>query len=167
MSVTAVDTRWTTIAGPTIRVARGPEPNALAAVLRELIALNVRHRPLAALVFRRLDVAATIRVTDMEVPITLDFCRGHLAVHAGPGPRPANVEIVTDGHALLAFAEAPKLAGIPDLRTREGRLVIRRVLSGRLRLVGLRRRPLALLAVALLCDAHRADSGEWPPRKSR
>ncbi|HEX6388338.1 MAG TPA: hypothetical protein VFZ89_02800 [Solirubrobacteraceae bacterium] len=168
MSVTAIDraphTHWTTIAGPSLRLAPGAERHGLAVALREIVALNVRDRPLAARAYRRLDIVATVRLTDMALPLTLDFRRGRLTVHAGASPRPADVAIVTDARGLISFAEAPKLAGVPDLRTREGRLVVRRLLSGRLRLRGVVRHPLAMLAVALLCDAHRDDRGEWPPR---
>ncbi len=167
MSVAAPHTRWTAIAGPSVRLAPGAERNGLAVALREIVALNVRDRPLAARVYQRLNIAAAVRLADMAPPLTLDFQRGSLTVHTGTPPRSAKVAIVTDARGLIAFAEAPKLAGLPDLRTREGRVVVRRLLSRRLRLRGVLRHPLAMLAVALLCDAHRADRGEWPPRSRR
>jgi hypothetical protein len=171
MSVVSIEraphTRWTTIAGPSLRLAPGAERNGLAVALREIVALNVRDRPIAARVYRRLGIVAAVRLTDMASPLTLDFQRGRLTVHAGESPRPAQVAIVTDARGLMSFAEAPKLAGVPDLRTREGRLVVHRLLSRRLRLRGALRHPLAMLAVALLCDAYRADRGAWPPRSRR
>ncbi|HXF56615.1 MAG TPA: hypothetical protein VNO34_03410 [Actinomycetota bacterium] len=112
-----------------------PEPNGLATLLCGLIEQNLARHPERA---RFLSPPATVAVEapDVGVAASLRFSPGLVRVRNGVVGRP-QVHVRADSQALVGMAAVPTRFGLPDLRSPEGRALLRRLLRREVRVKGM------------------------------
>ncbi|HEX9236431.1 MAG TPA: hypothetical protein VF972_09135 [Actinomycetota bacterium] len=131
-------------AGPTaVRVVYGdPQPNGLASMLGGLIEANLAAHPERA---RLLEKRATfaIRAPDVDVAVSIRLTPGLVTVRNGVVGRP-DILVEADSETLIGLSSVPLRFGLPDVATKEGRAVNRKIFNGRLKVKGLLRHPAKL-----------------------
>jgi len=131
-----------------------PEPSGLASMVAELIAQNLARDPARRGLLR--PSVVVLDAPDAEVTVFLRI--DGEGVRAGDGDIPgAHLRIRADSGRLLDLTTAPLRFGLPDLLTPEGRVIVRDLLAGRMRIRGLLRHPLRLARLTQLLSV--ADAG--------
>jgi len=116
----------------------GEDRDGLATMLRELLAQNLARDPDRRRLLRR-PLRAVIEVPDAGVRASVQADGlGGVAVTACDDPG-AVVRVRGGGMDVLELASVPLRGGLPDVLTREGRAVVRKIASGRIRVRGLLR----------------------------
>lgn len=116
-----------------------PEPNGLATMLGGLIEANLTAHPeRAALLQKRATFA--IVAPDVDVAVSIRLYRGTVTVRNGVIGRP-DVMIRADSNDLIGMSSVPLRWGLPDVRTREGREVNRKLMKGQLKVKGMLAHP--------------------------
>jgi hypothetical protein len=112
-----------------------PEPNGLAAMLGGLIQGNLAAHPERE---RLLGKPATylIAAPDVDVAVSIRLARGRVTVRNGVVGR-SQVRVTTDSETLVGLSSVPLKFGLPDVTTKEGRAVNRKLLKGQLKVKGL------------------------------
>lgn len=112
-----------------------PEPNGLASMLGGLLEGNVEAHPGRE---RLLSSVATygIRASDIGVEVSIRLAPGRITVRNGIVGKP-QIMVETDAETLVGLSSVPLKFGLPDLATKEGREVNRKLLQRRLRVKGL------------------------------
>jgi hypothetical protein len=119
-----------------------PEPNGLAAMLGGLIQGNVAlHPELEKLLAKR--ATYTIVAPDVDVAVSIRLTPGRVTVRNGTVGRP-DVMVTTDSETLVGLSSVPLKFGLPDLMTKAGREVNKKLLKGRLKVKGLLLHPMKL-----------------------
>jgi hypothetical protein len=118
-----------------IKLDAGAEEIGLAPMLTELMRQNVRQHPKREDDFNALRGSIAIEARDAEVALTLDFRGGELVVYGGVKGKP-DVVISTDSGAVLELSNAKLRFGLPDLADPSGRAVVKKMLSGELKISG-------------------------------
>jgi hypothetical protein len=112
-----------------------PEPNGLAAMIGGLIEANlVAHPERERLLTRR--AAYAIVAPDAGVQVSIRLTPGLVIVRNGIVGRP-NLVITTESENLIGLSSVPLRFGLPDLMTKEGREVNRKLVKGELKVKGL------------------------------
>ncbi len=115
------------------------EPNGLASILADLIRANLDRSPgRRRYLHRRASYA--IGAHDIGLGVTLRLGDGTALLTNGAHPS-AQVRVRTDAGTLLELSSAPLLFGFPNALKPEGREILRKLRSGRLRVTGLFRHP--------------------------
>ena len=116
-----------------------PEPNGLATMLGGLIEANLTAHPeRAALLQKRATFA--IVAPDVDVAVSIRLYRGTVTVRNGVIGRP-DVTIRADSNDLMGISSVPLRWGLPDIRTKEGREVNRKLMKGQLKVKGMLAHP--------------------------
>lgn len=133
----------------TVRFADA-EPNGLADLVGRLIETNLRTEPDR----RRLlaDTIVVLQASDAatEATVTLSSAGVDVANGRAKGParglegRRAHLVIAADAYDLIEVAGAPLRFGFPDVMRPQGRAVIRRIATRRVRVSGMLRHPIRL-----------------------
>ncbi|HEY3210935.1 MAG TPA: hypothetical protein VGL18_14315 [Actinomycetota bacterium] len=112
-----------------------PVPNGLASMLGGLLEGNLSAHPDRE---RLLSSVATygIRAPDVGVEISIRLAPGKVTVRNGIVGKP-EVVVETDAETLVGLSSVPLKFGLPDIATREGREVNRKLLRRRLKVKGL------------------------------
>lgn len=132
-------------------VLADPQAEGLPAMIAGLISAAVAEPPGVALL-DRMRGTVTITVPDAEVSVGLRFTGGRVQVSASP-VQPCLLQLSMDSDRLLALSGVPLLAGLPSVLTPAGRQVIRDILSGKIRIAGLRHVTLLRQLTTLLSTA--------------
>ena len=115
--------------------AAQPE-GGLAAMLEQLVRQNLERDPARRRLLSR-PLRAVIEVPDAGVRAWLRIDERR-AVGVGHGDDPgALVRVRADGQRVLALASVPLWGGLPDVRTTEGRAILRDLATGAIRVRGL------------------------------
>ena len=122
------------------------EPSGLASMLGGLIEQNLERDPSRARLL--LPAVASIAASDVGVSVTLRLEPRRVIVADGAGD--AHVRIAADSAKLLELTAAPLRFGFPDVLTRQGRAVLRDVLSRRVRIGGMLSHPARLARITML-----------------
>ena len=126
-------------------------PNGLARMLAGLLGGNLARRPDRAALLR--PAVVEVDAADAGVAVTVRLDGGRVRVSSGAaGPRP-DVRVRASGHDLLALSAAPLRFGFPDPFRREGRVVLGRIASGKVRVSGMVRHPVMLSRFSRLLSA--------------
>jgi len=126
----------------TVRVEYlGEEPSGLATMLGGLIEANLRANPDRAALLQPALVG--ILAEDAGVAITLRLTPGRVTVADGLAGRP-QLLVRTDSETLMELSSAPLRLGLPDALSPEGRAVLAKLRSGRLRVRGMLLHPAML-----------------------
>jgi hypothetical protein len=112
-----------------------PEPNGLATIVGGLIEANVMAHPELE---RSVAKGGTygIEAPDVGVAVTIGLAPGIVTIRNGVVGRP-QVRITTDSETLVGLSSVPLRLGLPDVMTKEGREVNRKLLKGTLKVDGL------------------------------
>jgi hypothetical protein len=112
-----------------------PEPNGLASMLGGLFEANVAAHPERK---RLLSNVATygVRAADIGVEASFRLAPGKITVRNGIIGKP-DIMVETDADTLVGLSSVPLKFGLPDVTTKEGREVNRKLLKRRLRVRGL------------------------------
>jgi hypothetical protein len=115
------------------------EPGGLAAMLGGVIEANLAARPELA---RLLETPATFAIVapDVHVAVSIRLLPGRVTIRDGVVGRP-DVMVTADSDTLVGLSTVPLKFGLPDVTTKEGRLVNRKLLTGKLKVKGLLRHP--------------------------
>jgi hypothetical protein len=122
--------------------------SALAEMLARLLEANLAAHPERA----RLVRAGTVRLraVDAGEGVRIALTPGRVEIAAGAADGRGGVAIRASSRDLLDLSAAPLRLGFPDPLHPDGREVLRAIASGRIRITGMLRRPLALSRVARL-----------------
>jgi hypothetical protein len=125
------------------------EPNGLATMVGGLIEANLRQHPER----RSLLGPAVVELVaaDAGVSVRIALSPGQVSVSNGssrPGRLP--VRVWADSDALLLLSSAPLRLGLPDPLSRDGRLVLAKILRREIRISGLVAHPLTVARFARL-----------------
>ena len=113
------------------------EPSAFASMLGGLIEANVKASAAKRKDFDALAARVGIWVTDIDEGVTLDFQKGHLAVHNGLEPK-RDLTIRAEADTVMNLSNLRiGLFGMPVYYDEVGRGVAGKLLRGRLRIDGL------------------------------
>lgn len=124
-------------------VTTDPEVEGLGAMLADLIRSNIDREPDRAALVRNVTGTINIRAIDADVAVGLEFAADRLHVFNQPFRR-AGLEIATDAETLMDLSAVPLLLGQPDIRTPEGRSVVRKLFRRELKVKGMFAHPLLL-----------------------
>jgi hypothetical protein len=119
-----------------------PEPNGLATMIGGLIEANLSTHPARdALLSKRSTYA--IRAPDAGVSVTVTVAPGAVTLRNGLAGK-TDLVIETDSENLIGLSAVPLRFGLPDVMTREGREVNRKLFKGELKVTGLWKHPAKL-----------------------
>ena len=116
-----------------------PEPNGLAEMLGRILEANLVRHPSRRSLLKPSVVCIT--ATDVAVSVTLGFAVGRITIANGPANGRADLRVCADSRDLLQLSSAPLRFGLPDVFTSAGRQVVRKVVSGEVKVEGLLRHP--------------------------
>jgi len=120
-----------------VRLAPGTEEAGLASMLADLVRQNLARDPRKRADFARLQGAALIEARDAEVAVTLEFSGGSLTVHGAAQPEP-RIRIAADSATILDLARLRIVLGIPVVFDHRGRALVKKLISGSVRITPLR-----------------------------
>ena len=124
------------------------EPNGLATMIGGLIEANLHHHPDRAELLR--PGVIDLEAVDAGVAVSLRLARGSVTIANGLSDHRADLHVRADAMSLVELAATPLRLGLPDALHPEGRLVARKVASGRIRIDGMLRHPATLSRLARL-----------------
>jgi hypothetical protein len=116
-----------------------PEPDGLATMLGGLIEANLAAHPDREALLRKRATFAIV-APDVDVAVSIRLYRGTVTVRNGVIGRP-DVTIRASSDDLMGLSSVPLRWGLPDLRTKEGREINRKLLKGKLKVKGLLAHP--------------------------
>jgi hypothetical protein len=111
------------------------EPNGLALMLGGLIEANLAAHPEREVLLAK-PAAYAIVAPDAGVEVSIRLSSGVVQVRNGVVGSP-DVLVRTDSDNLIGLSSVPLKFGLPDVMTKEGREVNRKLLKGELKVKGL------------------------------
>jgi hypothetical protein len=118
------------------------EPSGLATMLGGLIEANLAAHPERMSLLSKLSMYS-ISATDVGVAVSIRLSPKRVLVRNGVVGRP-HIRIETASDSLMGLSSVPLKFGLPDVATKEGREVIRKLLKGELKVRGLLLHPARL-----------------------
>ena len=125
----------------TVRFADA-EPNGLADLVGRLIETNLEAEPDRRALLR--DTVVRLTASDAAIEATITLSSAGVDVSNGPSGRRPHLVIAADAYDLIELAGAPLRFGFPDALHPQGRSVIRRIVTRRVRVSGMLRHPIRL-----------------------
>jgi hypothetical protein len=132
-------------------VVADAEPNGLARMLAGLLEANLARRPERIALLR--PGVVEVDATDAAVAVTVSLDESGVRVSNGSVSSRPDLRVRASGHDLLALSAAPLRLGFPDPLRPEGRAVLRRIASGKVRVSGMLRHPVVLSRFSRLLSA--------------
>ncbi|HEX6330587.1 MAG TPA: hypothetical protein VF129_04765 [Actinomycetota bacterium] len=123
-------------------------PNGLATMLAGLLESNLARHPRRSRLLR--SGLVEIEATDAGVVATVRMAPGRVEIAGGRADPGADLSVHASSGDLLDLAAAPLWAGLPAPSSRDGRNVLGRLATGRVRVRGLIRHPVVLSRFARL-----------------
>ena len=136
-----------------ISLAPGTEEAGLAIMLADLIRFNLLQDPRKWNDFNKLNRLIVIEARDAAVTVTLEFTRGALIVHGGLFDSP-RIRISADSKTVLELARLSIVRGLPNLFDSIGRDLLKKTLSGAVRITGALGNLIALVRVTRLMSVN-------------
>ena len=118
------------------------QPNGLAELVGRLIETNLAAEPDRRALLR--DTILRLTASDAAIEATVTLSSAGVDVSNGPAGRRPHLVIAADAYDLIELAGAPLRFGFPDVLHPEGRSVIRRIATRRVRVSGMLRHPIRL-----------------------
>ena len=111
------------------------EPNGLASMLGGIMEGNLASNPERE---RLLSDVSTygIRAPDVDVAVSIRLAPGKITVRNGIVGKP-DILVQADSETLVALSSVPLKFGLPDIGTKEGREINKKLLKGQLKVKGL------------------------------
>lgn len=114
-----------------------PEPNGLAVMLGGLIEANLEQHPERAALLR--PAAIGITAPDAEVSVTIRLSPGRVTVANGIAGTPPDLMVRARSDDLIDLSSVPLKLGLPDVMTRQGRAVNKKLLKREVTVEGMYR----------------------------
>ncbi|HVL90745.1 MAG TPA: hypothetical protein VM841_10980 [Actinomycetota bacterium] len=133
-------------------VTTDPEIDGLGAMLADLVRANIAAHPERAKLLENVSGTINVKAIDAGVAVGLEFAANRFNVFAKPFRR-AGLEIITDSGTLMELTAVPLWKGQPDVRTPEGRTVLRKMVRRDLRIKGAVAHPMLLNRLQRLLSA--------------
>ena len=111
------------------------EPAGLASMLGGLIEGNLQQHPEREALLKPALVG--IIADDAGVAVSLQFAPGRVTVSNGLGGGRHDLVIRTSSEDLIGLSSVPLRLGLPDPLSRDGRVVMAKLLSGKLNVTGM------------------------------
>jgi hypothetical protein len=121
---------------PDIKMAPDAEEAGMAAMLADMIKTNLKDKPERVKDFNKLKGTIWITAEDADVGMTMDFDRGSLTVHGKKVGKPI-LSISTDSTTLMNLANITIKFGMPYYFDETGRMVIKKLFKGELKIKGM------------------------------
>ena len=111
------------------------EPNGLASMLGGIMEGNLAAHPERE---RLLSDVSTygIRAPDVDVAVSIRLAPGKITVRNGIVGKP-DILVQADSETLVGLSSVPLKFGLPDVGTKEGREINKKLLKGQLKVKGL------------------------------
>lgn len=119
-----------------IELSKGAEENGLANILFDLIRQNIERRPEKINDLQRLNTTVSLSANDIDVAVLLRFQNGQLIIDGNISEEP-EIKIITDSETILDLSRIKIIGGLPYYFDETGRGIIKKLLSGRLKIRGL------------------------------
>ena len=126
-----------------IELGKGTEENGLANILFELLRQNIARMPEKINDLQRLNMTVGILANDIDVAVLLRFQNGQLIIDGNISEEP-EIKITTDSETILDLSRIRIIGGLPYYFDETGRGIIKKLLSGRLKIRGLFAHPIKL-----------------------
>ena len=123
-------------------------PNGLATLLAGLLDSNLTRHPGRSRLLR--PGVIEVEATDVGVAATMRLGEGRVEIANGRANPGAQLSVLAPSGDLLDLAASPLWAGFPAPASRDGRRLLVRVASRRIRIRGLLRHPLLVSRLARL-----------------
>ncbi|MEX1047300.1 MAG: hypothetical protein WD757_08930 [Actinomycetota bacterium] len=111
------------------------EPNGLAGILGDLIRTNLEHHPERRSLLKPASFAVT--AYDIGLSATIEMKSDKVVVTNGVAAGNAAISVRADATTLIELSSVPLRFGMPDLLKAGGRRIVRKLLSGKMRVKGL------------------------------
>jgi len=111
------------------------EPNGLAAMIGALVEGNLEAHPELERLLARPATFAIV-APDVDVAVSVRLAPGSVAVRNGVVGRP-QVKVTADSDTLMGMSSVPLRFGLPDVTSAEGRGMIGKLFTGKLRVKGM------------------------------
>lgn len=105
-------------------------------MLADLVRGNIEANPSRARLLQRVSGRVNVRARDAGVEVGMEFRGGQLHVRAMPFPD-AKLTIETDADTLMGMSTVPLRFGMPDVARADGRMVVKKMLRGELKVRGM------------------------------
>jgi hypothetical protein len=128
---------------PVILLDEGAKDVGLADMVFHLIRQNLEQKPQRLGGFRALNSNVAIIARDIDITITLMFEKGKLTIYNGIVEK-TDLKIIADHDAILGLCLFNICMGLPNYFDRNGRVILKKLLLGNLRIEGLFKHPLQL-----------------------
>lgn len=126
-----------------IELGKDTEENGLANILFELLRQNIARMPEKINDLQRLNMTVGILANDIDVAVLLRFQNGQLIIDGNISEEP-EIKITTDSETILDLSRIRIIGGLPYYFDETGRGIIKKLLSGRLKIRGLFAHPIKL-----------------------
>jgi len=137
-----------------IQIADGSESCAMAGMLANLLEENIKGNPKKKAILRAMNTVVGIKITDIDLAITLDFNYGNLTLYEGIEITP-QVMIETESAHMLELSNIPMRFGLPNLLSPQGKDMLKLGLTGKLKMTAM---PWHMLNVLRLTQIMSIDS---------
>lgn len=136
-----------------IVVHKSAEENGMATMLAELMRTNIATSCHKAACFKALKATVALEVPDAEVSATLVFNRGSCVIYDGiDGPTDLHIE--ADSEDLLNLSNINLVAGLPFYLDQQGRDILVKTLTGKVRIKGKVLHPIALTLLTIVLSVN-------------
>jgi hypothetical protein len=119
-----------------IILEKDAEEVGLAVMVADLIRQNIEAKPAKKKYLNKLGKNISINAVDAGVSITLKFNKGKLSI-SGKEEKSAHVKITTDSQTILDLSAIRIIAGIPWFFDSTGLKIVKKMLSGKLKIQGI------------------------------
>lgn len=119
-----------------IILEKGAEEVGLAVMVGDLLRQNIEAKPSKKKYLNKLNRNVSINASDAGVGITLRFSKGKLTI-SGSAEKDAHVKIITDSQTILDLSAIRIICGIPWFFDSQGLKVVKKLLTGELKIHGL------------------------------
>jgi hypothetical protein len=140
---------------PEIRIqfAEGAEDIGLAIMLHDLMSQNIEQNPHKLPVFKKLDIPVGLSVTDVDIELTLKFCKGVLTIHPGILPS-TRLNITAESDTIMNLSNQKIKWGLPFYFDETGWEIVAAIKSGRLKIKGMVGHFPSLLRLSRVMSVH-------------
>jgi len=128
---------------PVIHLDEGAKDVGLGDMVFNLIRQNLEQKPHRLSSFLALNSNVTIVARDIDITVTLMFEKGKLTIYEGVVGK-TDLKIIADHDAILGLCLLNICMGLPNYFDRNGRVILKKLLLGNLKIEGLFKHPLQL-----------------------
>ena len=136
-----------------IELTEAAEEVGLAVMLRDLLAQNLEQNPHKISDFCKLNMRIGLRVSDVEIELTLDFTNGSLTIVNGVNGI-VGLDITADSETIMNLSNQRIKWGLPYYFDETGKEIMAAMKSGRLKVKGMLRYFPTLIRFSRVMSVH-------------